>query len=142
VAEKVSKVKKSEEGMNVARVCGKMNMSFDLLDTNPDKRTMGWGQVIVGEHVPRFVAFSGLAHRLANGNTKEPAAKKGAEIQVQGRLRLREYAFNGKIRKQVEIVADADWTKVTKAAVMVDVFAEAMANTPDIEDKAAAGDAI
>jgi single-stranded DNA-binding protein len=136
-ADKLSKVKKAEKGMNVGRIVGTMYQSFDLLDSNPGRRTMGWGLVQIGEELFRFVAFSGLAHRLANGNSKMPAAKKGAEVQVQGRLRIREYESNGEIRKMVEIVADPDWTLVKKAAEMVDIFADDMAGE-GTDDKAEA----
>lgn len=132
--EEMKKAKKATPDMNVGRLCGTMYNSFDLLDSNPDRKTMGWGLVQVGDQLYRFVAFSGLAHRLANGNSRHPAAKKGAEIQVQGRLRIREYGAEGNIRKMVEIVADPDWTKVTKEAEIIDVFADEM---PDDDDAAA-----
>jgi len=136
------KVKKATAGMNIGRLKGVMHQSFDLLDSNPNKRTMGWGLILIGTEIFRFVAFSGLAHRLANGNTKYPPAKKGASIQVQGRMRIREYASAGEVLKMVEIVSDPDWTMVTKAAEMVDVFADDPDAQADDDDAAAEADAV
>jgi hypothetical protein len=138
------KIKKDTLSVNVQRLIGTMHQSFDLLDSNPGKRTMGWGLVRIEDEIFRFVAFSGLAHRLDKGNSKMPPAKKGAEIQVQGRLRIREYENNGEIQKMTEVVCDPDWTLVTKPAEIVDVFADdadAQAFDDDAGD-AEASDAI
>jgi hypothetical protein len=108
------------------------------------KDTLSWGLVRIEDEIFRFVAFSGLAHRLDKGNSKMPPAKKGAEIQVQGRLRIREYENNGEIQKMTEVVCDPDWTLVTKPAEIVDVFADdadAQAFDDDAGD-AEASDAI
>jgi hypothetical protein len=138
-ASKARKAKRTEPDINRGRLSGLMHNDFQIQDSDPDKRTMGWGLInptgirelitldgVSFSPVYRFIAWTGHALKLAygveRGPSKQPPADKGAEVTMEGHLRIREYPRQGKVFKMLELVADPPYCSVLKAGVREDFF--------------------
>jgi len=108
-----------EDDMNAARITGKAHRTFEFYPRDAGRAALGNILVTVDNTIFRGVAFGHLAHTLHRGCTK------GSEVQLEGRLRTREYQDReGDMQSMLEIVADPDFTRVIKRAAIVDRFAE------------------
>lgn len=118
-ADAVPTVWKDAEDKNLARATGLAYRSTEFYGRTETSAAFANLLVLVGKDmIIRGVAFQNLAHRL------DRTCKRGAELQLQGRIRHRLYESKGVEGVMVEVVADPDWTKVIKEAVMVDEFAD------------------
>ena len=107
-----------EEYLSIGKIIGKIAYSFYPYDATPEKSAFGNLPVRIGKLDFYAVLLGALA--TVFGRT----AKKGMWVQVQGPLRFREFDTKaGDTRKQYEIVADSDWTKLLSTKVE-DEFAD------------------
>lgn len=106
-----------DDDLNVARIVGKAHRTFEFYPRAEGRVALGNLLVTVENTIYRGVAFGHLAHTLHRN------CSKGSDVQLEGRLRTREYEDrDGDMQSMLEIVADPDFTKVLKKAAIVDRF--------------------
>jgi hypothetical protein len=114
-ADSFKKLDKSQPDANMARLTGIAHRSFEFYPRAEGRMAFGNLLVSVDDIIFRGVAFGHTAHMLHRG------CKRGSTVQLEGRVRAREYQDNqGDDQIMIEVVADPDYTKVLKKAVIVD----------------------
>ena len=123
----------ADEGyVNLAKLIGRTAGTFQYYAPSFGKQAFGNLLIEVKGTLFRSVLFAALATGF------DRICKRNSIVQVQGRLRKREFSNNdGNTDSMLEIIADPDETKVLKVAVSVDEFAEWGA-APEAKTKAKA----
>ena len=123
-----------EDYVNLAKLVGRTAGTFQYYAPSYGKQAFGNLLIEVNDMLFRSVLFAALATGF------DRLCKRNSTVQVQGRLRKREFSNrDGDTDSMLEIIADPDETKVLAVAASIDQFAEWGA-APAAEAKAPAED--
>jgi hypothetical protein len=115
----ITEVDGDEDYVNIARLIGRTAGTFQYWAPSYGKRAFGNLLVEVKGTIFRSVLFAACATGF------DRICKRDSTVQVQGRLRKREFSNNaGDLDSMLEIIADPDETKVLAIAQTIDPFAE------------------
>ena len=116
IPKSIKKLKKNEPDANEALIIGTMASDIRAYPAKPGK--MGYANLLLkaaGEMV-NAVAFAYLATKLNTDSPESPKARRGALVQILGRLRHREYENQEGAMVTVHEVVALDGTEVLKPA--------------------------
>lgn len=109
---------------NIARVSGIMHRGFEYFPPIPDENKKGFGNLLLVVNDEFYIRGAVLTNPAAMKMDRDKKFTTGTEVQIEGRLQTREFEQNGEERVAIEIVVNADKTKVIKSAESVDLFEE------------------
>ncbi len=114
----VAKAKKSDPGVNLARLVGLVH-TYEFFPPSEGKRQFGSLTLNIDGAFITTTAFRGLASYL------KAKAEYGCTVEVVGRNRLTEFSDSaGNIRHSVDVVADGTRTKIVAPSTQGDHFAD------------------
>ena len=112
--------------LNIAKVSGKLHRGFEYFPPAEGKRAFGNLLIVVGNEF--YIRGVVLTASACIEMKRSEQFMSGAEIELSGRLQTRPFEINrngvSEERVALEIVVDADKTKVLKKASDYDPFAE------------------